>query len=291
MRSVKPFTHSRTLLCRVPCVWCGCAWTPRRHATCSGNRAPDSRLGTMVSADGVHWTDYTPADAMKVAADTANNLLYDPTLKQYIAYSRIHCTAQESCNYTEWGERRETRSTVADITSGDWTPGVQVLHGESGYDACVWMWHHTSTLTPSITLTPCMHPCAPACGHGHDNAFTSVSDTAMYVVVVVRGWVGAGTKVTHSCRGGHRNGRLACTWPLDPFMPPPIRKDTCTVSCAGPRTMVRRGSVWHRTRYAIYKIHLGLVGVWTKGLSMHGSYHMPRAVYTVSTLQGLTAEC
>lgn len=47
---------------------------------------------TLVSADGIRWGGLAMATTMDVAADTANNALYDPHLKKYIAFSRNHCT-------------------------------------------------------------------------------------------------------------------------------------------------------------------------------------------------------
>jgi hypothetical protein len=99
----------------------------------SGSEREGSTLGTMMSPDGVHWGDYEPADSMHVPADTANNILYDPTLAKFIAFSRSHCTT-DSCNESGWGFRRETRSLADNLTSGVWTPGVEVLHGEAGYE-------------------------------------------------------------------------------------------------------------------------------------------------------------
>jgi hypothetical protein len=54
-------------------------------------------VATLVSADGKKWGGLTSADSMKVAADTANNALYDPDIKKYIAFSRNHCT-NKACN-------------------------------------------------------------------------------------------------------------------------------------------------------------------------------------------------
>jgi len=98
-----------------------------------GNQLPGSGLGTMTSPDGVHWDDYAPADSMRAAADTANNLLFDPDLKQFLAFSRNHCASMR-CNESGWGNRRETRSTTSDLVSGKWTLAEEVLHGEHGYE-------------------------------------------------------------------------------------------------------------------------------------------------------------
>lgn len=67
-------------------------------------------VGTLVSPDGIHWSEVSLADSMQVAADTANTALYDPHLRRYIAFSRNHCSSS-SCNASGWGNRRETWST------------------------------------------------------------------------------------------------------------------------------------------------------------------------------------
>ena len=67
-------------------------------------------VATLVSADGKVWEDLTLATSMDVAADTANNALYDPDIKKYIAFSRNHCT-NTACN-----------------ESGTWTPIVSATN-------------------------------------------------------------------------------------------------------------------------------------------------------------------
>ena len=47
-------------------------------------------VATLVSADGKVWEGLTPVTEMDVAADTANNALYDPDLKKY-RHLRIYC--------------------------------------------------------------------------------------------------------------------------------------------------------------------------------------------------------
>jgi hypothetical protein len=92
-------------------------------------------LITAVSADGKVWTDITNASSMRVAADTANNALYDPHLGTYLAFSRRHCShctvtsCEASCGMSGWGVRRETRSTSTSFLGG-WTDAVECAHGE-----------------------------------------------------------------------------------------------------------------------------------------------------------------
>lgn len=88
-----------------------------------------SSLRTAVSADGKRWTDFTPATAMDVVGDTANNALWDADLKQYLAFSRRHCSSMACHGKTE-GNRRETRSTSTKFLGG-WTNATECAHGEA----------------------------------------------------------------------------------------------------------------------------------------------------------------
>jgi hypothetical protein len=99
-----------------------------------GTRNTGMRRGgvaTLVSPDGIHWDGLVPADSMGVAADTANNALYDPNLKKYIAFSRNHCN-KAACNESGWGSRRETWSTSDSWGTNKWTKATEALHGEHG---------------------------------------------------------------------------------------------------------------------------------------------------------------
>ena len=93
-------------------------------------------LTSAVSADGKRWTDITNASSMRVAADTANNALYDGHLGMYLAFSRRHCsncdvtTCEASCGMGTWGVRRETRS-VSETFLGGWSDAVECAHGET----------------------------------------------------------------------------------------------------------------------------------------------------------------
>lgn len=95
-------------------------------------------VGTFFSADGIRWGGWASAQSMAVnaspalTADTANNVVWDPNLKKYIAFTRGWCRSH-TCNSTEWGERREMRST-ADEWGGPWSSAKEVLHGEAGYE-------------------------------------------------------------------------------------------------------------------------------------------------------------
>jgi hypothetical protein len=94
-------------------------------------------VGVMTSPDGKTWnvSAASSATSMAVAADTANNALYDSDLKEYIAFSRNHCHSS-ACNESGWGDRREVRSTAKDgaFTANQWTKAIEVLHGEHGYE-------------------------------------------------------------------------------------------------------------------------------------------------------------
>ena len=93
-------------------------------------------LTTAVSADGKRWTDITNASSMRVAADTANNALYDGHLGMYLAFSRRHCsncdvtTCEASCGMGTWGVRRETRS-LSEAFLGGWSDAIECAHGET----------------------------------------------------------------------------------------------------------------------------------------------------------------
>ena len=90
-------------------------------------------VATLVSADGLHWGGLAMATSMQVAADTANNALYDPNLGKYVALSRNHCQSS-TCNESGWGLRRETFSTADSWSSNNWTKATESLHGEHGYE-------------------------------------------------------------------------------------------------------------------------------------------------------------
>jgi len=95
----------------------------------NGASVGSSKLGTVVSADGIVWSDYTPTDEMRVTADTANNVIFDEDLDSYIAFTRnnVHSGARE------YGGRREYRS-VAKNYSGPWSQATEVARGEAGYE-------------------------------------------------------------------------------------------------------------------------------------------------------------
>eukprot|EP00039_Didymoeca_costata_P005899 m.85750 g.85750 ORF g.85750 m.85750 type:complete len:503 (-) comp13022_c0_seq1:21-1529(-) len=102
----------------------------------TGNLKPGSALGTMSSADGIVWekSTYVAVDSMEVNADTANNALYDEDVG-YMAFSRFDCRSNGHCNYSSWGTRRETRSINKEWTNGNWSKGVEVLHGVVGNES------------------------------------------------------------------------------------------------------------------------------------------------------------
>ena len=70
---------------------------------------------------------------MAVAADTANNALWDAASHQFLAFSRSHCKSA-ACNESAWGERREVEATAAAWMANNWSAAVEVLHGEGGYE-------------------------------------------------------------------------------------------------------------------------------------------------------------
>ena len=107
-------------------------------------------MGTIVSADGVHWGGWESAASMLVTADTANNAVWDPHLNAYIAFSRNWCRSA-SCNETAWGARRETRST-SDRWGGNWSRAVEALHGESGYEMYSLVPFRAPNWTPGLYL-------------------------------------------------------------------------------------------------------------------------------------------
>eukprot|EP01048_Picozoa_sp_COSAG05_P000848 COSAG05_NODE_26_length_29797_cov_35.911139_11_plen_542_part_00 len=108
-------------------------------------------VATLVSADGIHWDGLHVANSMQVAADTANNALYDPNLKKYIAFSRNHCTSSK-CNETGWGVRRETWSTSDTWGTDTWTKATEALHGEHGYEMYSLVPYRAPTWTPGLYL-------------------------------------------------------------------------------------------------------------------------------------------
>jgi hypothetical protein len=112
-------------------------------------------VGVMTSPDGKRWNVSAAASAasMGVAADTANNALYDSDLKEYIAFSRNHC-GSSSCNESGWGNRREVRSTAKDgsFMGNNWSKAEEVLHGEHGYEMYSLVPWHSAKWTPGVYL-------------------------------------------------------------------------------------------------------------------------------------------
>eukprot|EP00927_Polykrikos_kofoidii_P053804 TRINITY_DN48359_c0_g1_i1.p1 TRINITY_DN48359_c0_g1~~TRINITY_DN48359_c0_g1_i1.p1 ORF type:complete len:537 (-),score=48.44 TRINITY_DN48359_c0_g1_i1:127-1737(-) len=108
-------------------------------------------VATWVSADGIHWDGLQSANSMQVAGDTANNALYDPNLKKYIAFSRNHCR-NSACNESGWGNRRETWSTSDTWGTDNWTKATEALHGEHGYEIYSLVPFRAPTWTPGLYL-------------------------------------------------------------------------------------------------------------------------------------------
>jgi len=111
-----------------------------------GANESGSKLGVVSSSDGRTWSGYTPVDEMQVSADTANQLLYDPHLGKYLAFSRnwCHTYTRPSCGAREWGYRRGYRSTATAV-EGPWSRAVEVVRGERGYEIySLAPWRHTS---------------------------------------------------------------------------------------------------------------------------------------------------
>jgi hypothetical protein len=117
-----------------------------------GGRSGPAGLGTMSSADGKVWNPETFASAMamQVTANTANIALFDADLGKYLAFSRKSCYStgctcptcpRANCQcpaaeWGKWGQRRVTRSvSTRGWGSGNWTAGVEILHGEAGYES------------------------------------------------------------------------------------------------------------------------------------------------------------
>jgi hypothetical protein len=95
----------------------------------------ESKVGIISSADGRAWHSYLPVDEMRVSADTANQLVYDPHLGRYLAFSRnwCHTYTRPPCGAREFGFRRAFRSDAAAV-EGPWSVAVEVAHGEEGYE-------------------------------------------------------------------------------------------------------------------------------------------------------------
>jgi len=92
-------------------------------------------VGVASSFDGIHnWTNWTSVASMGLTgthgADTSNNALWDEHLQEYLAFSRIDSDVDDQ----KYGTRRESRSS-SKSWDGPWSPAVQVLRGEHGYEA------------------------------------------------------------------------------------------------------------------------------------------------------------
>jgi len=66
-------------------------------------------MGVASSHDGLVWTNWTSAGELEVNGDTSNNALFDPYLKQYLAFSRL----DNHVNFDKYGLRKETISSTA----------------------------------------------------------------------------------------------------------------------------------------------------------------------------------
>lgn len=104
-----------------------------------------SKLGIVSSPDGKAWNKYTPVDEMQVSADTANNLLYDPDLDMYMAFTRKWIRQDDRI----YGGRREYRSLSKTI-EGPWSVATEVGRGEAGYELYALLPWRDSSWVPGV---------------------------------------------------------------------------------------------------------------------------------------------
>lgn len=97
---------------------------------------PDG-MWVSFSPDGLHWTDYEKNPAIPYGSDTGQCVLYDPQLKKYVLYSRLHvgrkisrCTSDD---FITWSQPE----LVFDTDDKD-PPGTQIY----GSGFCIYEGHY-----------------------------------------------------------------------------------------------------------------------------------------------------
>jgi hypothetical protein len=193
-------------------------------------------VATLVSPDGIHWDGLVNAGSMGVAADTANNALYDPHLNKYIAFSRNHCHSS-ACNASLWGDRRETFSTSATWGTDTWSKATEALHGEHGYEM-----YSVCHFACGLCRSP-VDPLRSLRTHTHTHTHTHTERERERLQLCprnsARGAKGDGltscpppppclcSHVDSSCRTARRRGHRVCTWRWAPSMRRPTRRGAC----------------------------------------------------------------
>lgn len=114
-----------------------------------GNRpyskpGPKDGIYVAFSPDGVHWTPYEGNPVIAKYCDTNQNVLYDPRIKKYVAFSRFgfgrRLARSESEDFVHWSEPQ----LVLECDEAD-GPGTQIYGAgvdlyEGVYLAMVWIY-------------------------------------------------------------------------------------------------------------------------------------------------------
>lgn len=96
------------------------------------------------SPDGIHWTPSEHNPVLKVYCDTNQNVVYDPRLERYVAFSRFHfgrkLARSESTDFVHWSEPRLVLECDADDGPETQVYGAGVDLYEGVYLAMVWIY-------------------------------------------------------------------------------------------------------------------------------------------------------
>ncbi len=117
---------------------------------------PDDGLCAAVSSDGIHWQPLTENPILGKYCDTNQNLLFDPKLGRYVAFSRLgfgrKLARSDSQDFTHWSEPAVV--LACDEADG---PGAQIYGAgidlyEGVYLAMIWVYHQGTDATIDTQL-------------------------------------------------------------------------------------------------------------------------------------------
>lgn len=105
---------------------------------------PQDGFYVAFSADGIHWKPYEGNPVLKVYCDTNQNVVFDPRIKKYVAFSRFgfgrKLARSESADFTNWSKPELVLE--CDARDGHLTQiygaGVDIYEGV--YIAMIWIY-------------------------------------------------------------------------------------------------------------------------------------------------------